>query len=40
VNIVTADNPNPELIDFIKFSGSGTGFQKTRAIWRELIRKQ
>lgn len=39
VNIVTADDPNPELIDFIKFTGSGTGFQKTRAIWRELIRK-
>lgn len=39
VNIVTADDPNPELIDFIKFTGSGTGFQKTRAIWRELLVK-
>lgn len=39
VNIVTADDPNPKLIDFIKFTGSGTGFQKTRAIWRELIPK-
>lgn len=37
VNIVTADDPNPKLIDFVRFSGSGTGFQKTRAIWRELI---
>lgn len=39
VNIVQADNPNPKLIDFIKFTGSGTGFQKTRAIWRELLVK-
>ncbi len=39
VNVVTADDPNPKLLDNIKFTGSGTGFQKTRAIWRELIRK-
>lgn len=39
VNVVTADDPNPKLLDSIKFTGSGTGFQKKRAIWRELIRK-
>lgn len=38
VNVVTADNPNPQLLDNIKFTGSGTGFQKKRAIWRELFR--
>ncbi|MDZ4140891.1 MAG: PilC/PilY family type IV pilus protein [Methylotenera sp.] len=35
VSIVTADDPTPKLID-APFSGSGVGFQKKRAIWREL----
>ncbi len=38
VNIVTADDPNPKLVDAVKFQGTGTGFQGTRAIWRELIK--
>lgn len=37
VSVVTADNPTPQLIPDIPFSGSGTGFQKTRAIWREML---
>jgi len=37
VSIVTADDPTPKLIPGIPFSGSGTGFQKRRSIWRELI---
>jgi len=36
VSIVTADDPTPKLIPDIPFSGSGTGFQKKRSIWREL----
>lgn len=39
VNVVKSDDPNPKLLEGIKFTGSGTGFQKKRAIWRELIRK-
>lgn len=37
VSIVTADNPTPQLLPDIPFSGSGTGFQGKRTIWRELI---
>lgn len=37
VSLVTADDPTPKLIPDIPFSGSGTGFQKRRSIWRELI---
>jgi len=35
VSIVTADNPTPQILD-VPFTGSGTGFQKHRSIWREL----
>ncbi|PKO25705.1 MAG: hypothetical protein CVU35_02880 [Betaproteobacteria bacterium HGW-Betaproteobacteria-8] len=37
VSIVTADNPTPKLIPGVPFSGSGSGFTRTRSIWRELI---
>ena len=37
VNVVKADDPNPELVPNIPFTGSGSGFTKTRSIWRELI---
>lgn len=37
VSIVTADNPTPKLIPDVPFSGSGSGFTRTRSIWRELI---
>lgn len=37
VNVVKADDPNPELVPGIPFSGSGSGFNKVRSIWRELI---
>lgn len=36
VSIVTADDPTPKLLPSIPFSGSGTGFQNRRTIWREL----
>lgn len=36
VSVVTADNPTPQLLPDIPFSGSGTGFQNKRTIWREL----
>jgi len=35
VSIVTADNPTPKILE-VPFTGSGTGFQKHRSIWREL----
>jgi type IV pilus assembly protein PilY1 len=35
VSIVTADNPTPQILE-VPFTGSGTGFQKHRSIWREL----
>ncbi|MDO9151863.1 MAG: PilC/PilY family type IV pilus protein [Methylotenera sp.] len=35
VSIVTADNPTPQILD-VPFTGTGTGFQKHRSIWREL----
>lgn len=37
VSVVTADNPTPQLVPNVPFSGSGSGFNKTRSIWRELI---
>lgn len=37
VNVVKADDPNPELVPGIPFTGSGSGFNRTRSIWRELI---
>lgn len=37
VNIVTGLDPTPELVKDPPFSTSGSGFQKKRAIWRELI---
>lgn len=37
VSVVAADDPTPKLIPDIPFSGSGTGFQKRRSIWRELV---
>lgn len=37
VSIVTADNPTPQLVPGVPFSGSGSGFTRTRSIWRELI---
>ncbi|MDP2247589.1 MAG: PilC/PilY family type IV pilus protein [Nitrosomonadales bacterium] len=37
VSIVTADNPTPQLMPGVPFSGSGSGFNKVRSIWRELI---
>lgn len=36
-SVVTADHPTPEVIP-IPFSNSGSGFQKKRVIWRELIK--
>lgn len=35
--IVTGDNPTPTLVPAVSFSPSNSGFQKKRAIWRELI---
>lgn len=35
VNVVKADDPNPQLVPGIPFTGSG--FNKARSIWRELI---
>ena len=35
-SVVTADHPTPEVIS-IPFSSTGSGFQKKRVIWRELI---
>jgi type IV pilus assembly protein PilY1 len=37
ISNVVADDPNPNLIPDIPFSGSGTGFQLKRSIWREII---
>jgi type IV pilus assembly protein PilY1 len=37
VNVVKADDPNPELVPGIPFTGAGSGFNRTRSIWRELI---
>lgn len=37
VSIVTADDPTPKLVPEIPFSGSGTGFQQRRSIWREIV---
>jgi len=37
VAIVTGDNPTPTLVPEVPFSSTGSGFQKKRAIWRELI---
>lgn len=37
VSIVTAEDPTPKLLSTTPFGGSGTGFQKQRSIWRELI---
>lgn len=37
VSIVTADDPTPQLLPDIPFEGSGSGFQKKRSIWREII---
>ena len=37
VSNVLADNPNPELVDNVPFSGSSTGFKLKRSIWREII---
>lgn len=37
VSLVKGNKPDPEAPEeAIPFAGSGTGFQKTRAIWREL----
>ncbi len=38
VSVVTSNDPTPELIPGTPFSSSGSGFQKKRAIWRELIK--
>lgn len=35
--LVTGDNPTPTLVPDVPFSSSGSGFQKKRAIWRELV---
>lgn len=37
VSLVTADDPIPKLQPDIPFEGSGSGFQKKRSIWREII---
>lgn len=37
VSTVGANDPTPKLIPGTPFSGTGSGFQKKRAIWRELI---
>lgn len=37
ISNVVADDPNPNLIPDIPFSGSGTGFQLKRSIWREIL---
>ena len=37
VSVVTADNPTPVLQPNTPFSSAGSGFQKKRVIWRELI---
>lgn len=37
ISNVVADDENPKLIPDIPFSGSGTGFQMKRSIWREII---
>ncbi len=37
VSNVVADDKNPKLIPNIPFSGTGTGFQLKRSIWREII---
>jgi type IV pilus assembly protein PilY1 len=37
VNVVTGLDPTPKLVPDPVFSTSGSGFQKKRAIWRELI---
>jgi type IV pilus assembly protein PilY1 len=37
VSVVTADNPTPQIVSNAPFSASGSGFQKKRVIWRELI---
>jgi type IV pilus assembly protein PilY1 len=37
VSNVVADDENPKLIPDIPFTGSGTGFQLKRSIWREII---
>ncbi len=37
VNVVTGLDPTPKLVPDPAFSSSGSGFQKKRAIWRELI---
>ena len=38
VSVVTADNPTPKRINPPgKFPGKDVGFQKTRAVWREVI---
>lgn len=37
VSNVVADDKNPQLIPNIPFSGTGSGFQLKRSIWREII---
>ncbi len=37
VSIVVANDPDPRLIPDVPFTGSGTGFQTKRSIWREII---
>lgn len=37
VSNVVADDKNPKLIPNIPFSGTGSGFQLKRSIWREII---
>ena len=35
--LVTGDNPTPTLVPEVPITNSGSGFQKKRAIWRELV---
>lgn len=37
VSNVEADDQNPKLLDKVPFSGSASGFQLKRSIWREII---
>ena len=37
VSTVGANDPTPKLIPGTPFSSTGSGFQKKRAIWRELV---
>ncbi|MDP1523406.1 MAG: PilC/PilY family type IV pilus protein [Methylotenera sp.] len=37
ISTVTAGHPTPDIVPGVPFSSSGSGFQKKRVIWHELI---